>query len=98
MSMDGILGVLVEKARVEAEDAQRILLAALNGLAGIFLLEGRPADGIALYRQVCGSPRRRQGRARVGWTSMMSLKQTGYCTCVQGFLKTLVVPIVWRLL
>ena len=52
MSMDGILDVLVEKARVEAEDAQRVLLAALNGLAGIFLLESRPADGIALYRQV----------------------------------------------
>ncbi len=52
MSMDGILGVLVEKARVEAEDAQRVLLAALNGLAGLFLLEGRPADGIAFYRQV----------------------------------------------
>jgi E3 ubiquitin-protein ligase SHPRH len=45
-------GVLVERARLEAEDAQRILLASLNGLAGLFLIEHKAADAIGLYRKV----------------------------------------------
>ena len=44
--------VLVEKARVEAEDAQRILLSALNGLAGLMLIEDDKTQAVALYRQV----------------------------------------------
>ena len=40
---------------MEAEDAQRILLAALNGLAGLFVIEHRAADAIALYRKVLRS-------------------------------------------
>lgn len=47
------LQVLVEKARNEAEEAQRILLAALNGLAGLMILDGDRAQAVALYRQVC---------------------------------------------
>ena len=46
------LQVLVEKARVEAEDAQRILLSALNGLAGLMLIDDDKAQAVALYRQV----------------------------------------------
>jgi len=45
--------VLVEKARVEAEDAQRLLLSALNGLAGIRLIEKDIFAAVGLYRQVC---------------------------------------------
>ncbi|CAL8467045.1 g6581 [Coccomyxa elongata] len=52
MTMDSILEVLVEKARVEAEDAQRILLSALNGLAGLMLIDGDKPQAVALYRQV----------------------------------------------
>ncbi|EIE26712.1 hypothetical protein COCSUDRAFT_59229 [Coccomyxa subellipsoidea C-169] len=52
LSMDSILEVLVEKARVEAEDAQRILLSALNGLAGLMLIEDDKTQAVALYRQV----------------------------------------------
>ncbi len=44
--------VLVEKARVEAEDAQRILLSALNGLAGLMLIDDDKPQAVALYRQV----------------------------------------------
>ncbi len=40
------------KQRIEAEDAQRLLLAALNGLAGLQLLAGRPEEAAATYRGV----------------------------------------------
>ena len=43
--------MLTGRARVEAEDAQRVLLAALNGLAGLMLLEGDPRLAVATYRQ-----------------------------------------------
>ena len=51
--------VLTGRARVEAEDAQRVLLAALNGLAGLMLLEGEPKLAVATYRQAgpCTSAR-----------------------------------------
>lgn len=55
MSMGEILEVLVSKARVEAEDAQRVLLGALNGLAALMLLEAGPSQApmaIQTYRQV----------------------------------------------
>ena len=48
--------VLVEKARVEAEEAQRILLAALNGLAGLMILDSDRPQAVTLYRKVTTSP------------------------------------------
>jgi E3 ubiquitin-protein ligase SHPRH len=51
MTMGEVLGVLLGKARVEAEDAQRVLLAALNGLAGLLLLQGLPAEAARAYRE-----------------------------------------------
>ena len=56
MSMGEILEMLVSKARLEAEDAQRVLLGALNGLAALMLLESGPTQtvmAITTYRQVC---------------------------------------------
>lgn len=44
--------VLLTKAKIEAEDAQRLLFGSLNGLAALMLLDTRPADAVALYRQV----------------------------------------------
>ena len=44
--------VLITKARVEAEDAQRVLLAALNGLAAVFVIQGDAPEAVATYRQV----------------------------------------------
>ena len=55
MSMGEILDVLVSKARLEAEDAQRVLLGALNGLAALMLLEDgttQKAMAIKTYREV----------------------------------------------
>lgn len=47
--------VLVEKARNEAQEAQRILLAALNGLAGLMILDSDRAQAVALYRKARAS-------------------------------------------
>jgi hypothetical protein len=50
MSMGEILGVLTSKARTEAEEAQRAVIHALNGLAGLMLIEvvggGAAAAGV----------------------------------------------------
>ncbi|KAL0055912.1 hypothetical protein WJX82_005648 [Trebouxia sp. C0006] len=54
MSMGEILDVLVSKAKLEAEDAQRVLLGALNGLAALMLLEegaAQTAMAIKTYRE-----------------------------------------------
>ena len=59
MSMGEILEVLLSKARVEAEDAQRVLLGALNGLAALMLLEPGPHQtpmAVQTYRQVAVAP------------------------------------------
>jgi predicted Zn-dependent protease with MMP-like domain len=54
LSMEEILESLTTKARVEAEDSQRQLLGALNGLAALMLLsddEGSRPNAVATYRQ-----------------------------------------------
>lgn len=51
MSMEDILEMLVGKARVEAEDSQRQLLGALNGIAALMQLVDSPAEAVATYRQ-----------------------------------------------
>lgn len=56
MSMGEILLHLASKARVEAEDAQRLLLSALNGMAAVLLLQGDAASAVSTYRQVCPPP------------------------------------------
>ena len=53
--------VLTGRARVEAEDAQRVLLAALNGLAGLMLLAGDAALAVGTYRQARRCARRAPG-------------------------------------
>ena len=40
MTMDEVLGVLWAKAVTEAEEAQRVLISALNGLAALMLIDG----------------------------------------------------------
>ncbi len=50
-SANALVQVLVEKARTEAEEAQRILLAALNGLAGLMILDSDRQQAVALYRK-----------------------------------------------
>lgn len=50
MTMDEILELLTVKARIEAEDSQRLLLGALNGLAAIFLIQDAKVDAVKMYR------------------------------------------------
>jgi len=50
MTMTQMRDSLAARARVEAEDAQRLLLAALNGGAGARVLGGDVAGGAAIYR------------------------------------------------
>lgn len=52
MSMVEILHVLIGKAKVEAEDSQRILLSNLNGLAGLKILQSMNAEAVTYYRKV----------------------------------------------
>ncbi|GLI64470.1 hypothetical protein VaNZ11_007743 [Volvox africanus] len=51
MTMTDILGVLVTRAKVEAEEAQRQLLAAFNGLSALMIIQGSIEDAIATYRK-----------------------------------------------
>ena len=52
MTMAEVLETLLGKSRVEAEDSQRALLASLNGLAGLLLLQGHVAEAVRAYREV----------------------------------------------
>lgn len=42
---------MVDKARLEAEDAQRSLIGALNGLAALSLIEKNNAQAVSIYRE-----------------------------------------------
>ncbi|KXZ52879.1 hypothetical protein GPECTOR_8g26 [Gonium pectorale] len=50
MSMLEILAVLVTRAKVEAEEAQRVLVAALNGLAALLVIQRDVPAAVAAYR------------------------------------------------
>jgi len=52
MSMIQVLQVMVGKSKVDAEDAQRLLLSTYNGLAGLKILQGNYADAASDYRKV----------------------------------------------
>ena len=60
-TMDDVLRDLVERDRDEAQEAQRALLAACNGLAGLALLQGRRGEAAAQYREVIEAARRNDG-------------------------------------
>lgn len=52
MSMIQVLQVMIGKSKVEAEDAQRLLLSTINGLAGIKILQQSFQDAASEYRKV----------------------------------------------
>jgi len=52
MSMIQVLNVMVGKAKVEAEDAQRLVLSTINGLAGLEILRDQFVEAASLYRSV----------------------------------------------
>ena len=75
--MAEILELLLSKARLEAEDAQRVLLGALNGLAALMLLESGPnqtAMAIQTYRQVFGIV-----MGWLGWSCAFQVWCKTYC-------------------
>lgn len=67
LSMDQILGVLVSRARVEAEESQRQLVGALNGLAALLRLSGpqHAPDAVAAYREVLALAEAERGEVRL---------------------------------
>lgn len=52
MTMSEVLDTLLAKSRVEAEDSQRALVASLNGLSGLLLLQGHVGEAVRAYREV----------------------------------------------
>ncbi|KAK3126035.1 hypothetical protein QOZ80_7BG0613020 [Eleusine coracana subsp. coracana] len=51
LSMDEILQVLIGKAKNEGEEELRKIVVALNGLAGIAVIEERNQEAISLYKE-----------------------------------------------
>ena len=51
MSMIQVLQVMVGKSKIDAEDAQRLLLSTINGLAGLKILQENYAEGASEYRK-----------------------------------------------
>lgn len=52
MSMIQVLETMINKAKIEAEDAQRLFLSTHNGLAGLKILQENFADAASHYREV----------------------------------------------
>ena len=52
MTMPQIHAVLIERQRIEAEDAQRLVAFTLNASAGVAFCKGRFADAVQHYREV----------------------------------------------
>ncbi|KAK7492086.1 hypothetical protein BaRGS_00016750, partial [Batillaria attramentaria] len=55
LTMEELLESLIKKARLECEEAHRLLVAALNGLAALQLIRQQPGEAVELYREVLRS-------------------------------------------
>ncbi|XWS74480.1 hypothetical protein CRYUN_Cryun01aG0001600 [Craigia yunnanensis] len=51
MTMEEILNVLISKTRTEGEEALRMYVSALNGLAGIAIIEEKLSQAVSLYKE-----------------------------------------------
>ncbi|XP_030540542.1 E3 ubiquitin-protein ligase SHPRH [Rhodamnia argentea] len=51
MSMEEVLTVLIGKTKIEGEEALRRSVVALNGLAGIAIIEDNPSHAVSLYKE-----------------------------------------------
>ena len=67
---------------MEAEDAQRILLSALNGLAGLMLIEDDRAQAVALYRQVHSPAVHLSSPISITYVTQPCLPSKQCCACV----------------
>ncbi|XP_052811504.1 E3 ubiquitin-protein ligase SHPRH-like isoform X2 [Mya arenaria] len=55
MTMDELLESLTKKAKLEAEEAHRQLVAAMNGQAGLHIIQDEYGDAVEKYREVLRS-------------------------------------------
>ncbi|XP_053568464.1 E3 ubiquitin-protein ligase SHPRH [Bombina bombina] len=55
MTMEELLTSLQKKCRTECEEAHRLLVCALNGLAGIHIIKGEYPEAVEMYREVLRS-------------------------------------------
>ncbi|XP_068240561.1 E3 ubiquitin-protein ligase SHPRH [Palaemon carinicauda] len=55
MTMEMLLENLIKKTKVESEDAHRLLVGAMNGLAGIHIINEEWKEAVDMYRQVLRS-------------------------------------------
>uniref|UniRef100_UPI00358FB451 E3 ubiquitin-protein ligase SHPRH isoform X2 n=1 Tax=Myxine glutinosa TaxID=7769 RepID=UPI00358FB451 len=55
MTMEELLKVLQKKCKTECEEAHRLLVCALNGLAGIHFIKGEKVEAVEKYREVLRS-------------------------------------------
>lgn len=81
-TMSAVLNDLVERDRVEAEEAQRVLMSVYNGLAGVALLQGRKRDAVAWYGKVLEHVRENAGVCAVDRLQQMhALTNLGALRC-----------------
>ncbi|KAB7507906.1 E3 ubiquitin-protein ligase SHPRH [Armadillidium nasatum] len=55
LTMEELLDNLLKKTQIEAEDAQRIIVASLNGLAALDIIRGNYGEAVSKYREVLRS-------------------------------------------
>ncbi|CAG7717070.1 unnamed protein product [Allacma fusca] len=55
MTMEDLLDLLIKKTKIQCADDHRLIIAALNGLAGLFILCNRWGDAAEKYREVLRS-------------------------------------------
>jgi E3 ubiquitin-protein ligase SHPRH len=65
LTMDQILTVLISRARVDAEESQRQLAGALNGLAALLWLAKQHPEAVAAYREVLSLSEASKGEVRL---------------------------------
>ena len=64
MTMDQLLEQLISKARNEAEECHRLYIAALNGMAGVDIIQERWSDAVDKYREVLRSAEEHKDRIK----------------------------------
>ena len=64
MTMEQLLEQLISKAKNEAEEAHRLYISALNGLAGLDIIQESWAEAAEKYREVLRSAGEQEGRIK----------------------------------
>ena len=64
MTMEGLLDQLISKAILECEESHRVYVSALNGLAGIDIIQEKWAEAAENYREVMRSVAEHEGKLK----------------------------------